>query len=81
MRLVQVVGVVMFGARRWCVLIGSNRLLSEFLLEMGNSESAAPGEKPVGDSQLQHYSQLFRDLTAPDHTGKPIDDKIFRVSS
>ena len=46
---------------------------------MGNRESA-PSEEPVGDSQLQHYAQLFRDLTAPDHSGHPIDDKIFRVS-
>ena len=47
---------------------------------MGNNESATPGDEPVGDSQLQHYSQMFRELTAPDHTGHPIDDKIFRVS-
>ena len=47
---------------------------------MGNREST-PSEEPVGDSQLQHYAHLFRDLTAPDHSGHPIDDKIFRVSN
>ena len=46
---------------------------------MGNGESV-PSEEPVGDSQLQHYTQLFRDLMAADHSGHPIDDKIFRVS-
>ena len=46
---------------------------------MGNNESTAPSNEPVGDSQLKHYSQLFRELTAPDHAGKPVDDKIFRV--
>ena len=46
---------------------------------MGNGESASAGNEPVGDSQLQHYSQLYRELTAPDHAGKPVDEKIFRV--
>ena len=31
---------------------------------MGNSESASPSEEPLVDSQLLHYTQLFRDLTA-----------------
>ena len=47
---------------------------------MGNRESASPSEEPLVDSQLLHYTQLFRDLTAPDHSGHPVDDKIFRVS-
>ena len=47
---------------------------------MGNRESTPPSEETVGDSQLQHYAQLFRDLTAPDHSGQPIDGKILRVS-
>ena len=48
---------------------------------MGNRESTPTGEEPVGDSQLLHYKQLFRDFTAPDHSGQPVDDKIFRVKS
>ena len=72
------------GPRSWCAPIGhlpTNWLFSvQHQSTMGNRESA-PSEEPVGDSKLQHYAQLFRDLTAaPDHSGHPIDDKIFRVS-
>ena len=60
---------------RSCALV----LAKPVHIVMGNSESTAPGNEPVGDSHLKHYSQLFRELTAPDHAGKPVDDKIFRV--
>lgn len=48
---------------------------------MGNKESssAEPSEE-VAVSHEAHYKELFAELSAPDHTGKPADQKIFRVS-
>lgn len=51
---------------------------------MGARESSPDprAEAKGAQEQVQHvyFRELYIDLTAPDHQGAPVDQKIFRVS-
>ncbi len=50
---------------------------------MGQQQSDAAEEKAVGGRSRYAvlHRQLYRNLTAPDPTGAPVDDNTFKVNS